>query len=44
MRLGIVVHILALRRWRQEDHELETSLGYITRLCLKHPPPPLIEQ
>jgi hypothetical protein len=27
--------IAALKRLRQEDSKLETSLGYIVRLCLK---------
>jgi hypothetical protein len=27
--------ILAPGRWRQEDPELEVSLGYIVKLCLK---------
>jgi hypothetical protein len=34
IQLGILV-IPALRRLRQEDHELQKSLGYITRPCLE---------
>jgi hypothetical protein len=26
----------ALRRLRKEDHEIEVSLGYTVRPCLKH--------
>jgi hypothetical protein len=28
--------ILTLRRYRQEDHELEASLSYTVRACLKN--------
>jgi hypothetical protein len=29
--------ISALRRWKQENDNLEASLGYIARPCLKKP-------
>jgi hypothetical protein len=28
--------ILAFRRLKQEDHELEAILGYVARFCLKN--------
>jgi hypothetical protein len=33
MKLGAVIP--ALRRWRQEESELQPSLGYREKLCLK---------
>jgi hypothetical protein len=33
--LGVVAHALIPGRWRQEDLEFETSLGYTARPFLK---------
>lgn len=36
MKPGVVAHILAFQRLRQEEGlELETSLGYLVRHCLR---------